>query len=101
MTSGRQPEMVWGGHASRTLVTVIVAVHLAGLVWLCSSWERVRLIVYQFREVPSEAFMTEPPQALLAMGYSEDDPSSLGELRGVAESVTKHAVNDAAHADAG
>ena len=97
MARRRQPDaprLVWGGHASRRLVTLMLVVHALALVWLGSGWERIRLLASDFREVPSEAFMTEPPPALRPLGYTEDDPAELTRFRAIAEPVVASAATD-------
>lgn len=86
--------LVWGGHASRGLVTLVLAVHATCFVWFVSSWHRVRLMTYDFHEVSSEAFMTQPPERLLAFGYTEDDPADLARFRRIAEPVVAGALTD-------
>jgi hypothetical protein len=86
--------LAWGGHASRRLVTIVLVVHAACLVWLCSDWQRVKLIVYDFTEVTSEAYMAQPPAALLPFGYAEDDPAGLGRFRAIAEPIVAGAAGD-------
>lgn len=86
--------MLWRGHASRRAVTLLLAAHVLCLVWLCGSWTRVRLIAFDFHEVASEAFMTVPPDALHALGYTEDDPRDLAQYGALAASLTSGAAND-------
>ena len=91
---GAARRLVWGGHASRRLVTLVLIIHATCLAWLGSDWRRVRLIAYDFREVPSEAFMTQPPPALGPFGYIEDDPAELGRFRAIAEPIVARATTD-------
>lgn len=87
--------LVWGGHVSRRLLTLVLVIHGTCLAWLGSDWQRVRLIAYDFREVTSEAFMTQPPAALRPLGYTEDDPAALGRFRAIAEPIVASATTDA------
>ena len=73
---------------------LVLIIHATCLAWLCSDWQRVRLIVYDFREVTSEAFMTQPPTALRPFGYTEDDPAELGRFRAIAEPLVATAASD-------
>ena len=86
--------LVWGGHASRRLAIVVLIVHGTCLAWLGSNWQRVRLLAYDFREVPSEAFLTQPPPALRPFGYTEDDPAELARFRAIAEPIVANAISD-------
>lgn len=86
--------LVWGGHASRGLVTLVLVAHATCLAWIGSDWQRVKLIAYDFREVTSEAFMGQPPTALSAFGYTEDDPLELGRFRAIAEPIVAGAASD-------
>jgi hypothetical protein len=86
--------MVWRGHASRQLVTLILVTHVVCLLWLCGTWQRVRLLAYDFHQVPTEAFLTQPPEALRALGYSEDDPAELEQFRAIAMPIIEGATND-------
>ena len=88
------PRLVLGGHASRALVALILVAHAMCLVWFGSDWQRVRLIAYDFSEVPSEAFMIQPPQSLGPLGYIEDDPAALGRFRQIAEPIVASAITE-------
>ena len=91
----RPPQMVWGGHASRSLVTAVLAVHLAAGTWLCGNATRLRLIGYDFIEVESEAFINDPPDALWPLGFTEDAPSDLAAFRTIAARLVDGSANDA------
>ena len=45
-------------------------------------------------EVPSEAFLTNPPDVLLPLGYTEDDPASLAPFRLLAAPLVADAGSD-------
>jgi hypothetical protein len=81
-------------HASRGLVAVTLIIHAIAFAWLGSNWHRVRLIVTDFHEVSSEAFMTQPPLALRPFGYREDDPADLARFRAIAEPIVAGAAAD-------
>ena len=86
--------MVWGGHASATLVTAILVVHAAALIWLCGDTTRLRLIGYDFTELASEAEVNGAPETLRAIGYTEDDPAELQAFRAIAEPIVAGSAND-------
>jgi hypothetical protein len=91
---GAANRLVRGGHASRRLLTVVLIIHAIALSWLVSSWPRVRLMLFDFREVPSEVFMAQPPAALRPLDYTEDDPADLARFRAIAEPLVATAATD-------
>lgn len=86
--------LAWGGHASLPLVVAIAALHALVVLWMCSSWQRLRLVMFDFREVPNESFMTMPPDDLRALGYTEDDGTALAAFRDVATPIVQGAQSD-------
>jgi hypothetical protein len=80
---------------SRSALLVLLAVHAAARVWRCADVGRQRRIGYDFTELPSEADINEPPQTLLARGYTEDSPAELLAFRAVAEPIVAGSSNDA------
>ena len=87
--------MVWGGHASRSLVTFVLVVHIGALLWLCGDPVRLRLIGYDFTELSSEALVNDPPDRLRALGYTEDDPAAFSAFRTIAQRVAAGSASDA------
>jgi hypothetical protein len=88
------PMMVWRGHASARLVLALLIAHAIGLVWFCSSWDRVRLVTMDFRELPNEDVLRQPPDALRVFDYVEDDPSELRHISATAEATIRGAASD-------
>jgi hypothetical protein len=86
--------MVWGGHVSMTAIVCALIVHAAALIWLLGDPARLRLITYDFQEVPSEASLIEPPQALVPLGYTEDRPEDLAAIRALAAPVVAGVTDD-------
>lgn len=85
----------FGGHVSCSVVTALLLVHLIGLLVLLGNTDRLRLIAYDYHEVPSEADMVAPPSALVELGYTEDEPADLFTFRRLAEPVLAGAQTDA------
>lgn len=85
---------VWGGHASRRLVQAVLWTAVIALTWLWSDWVRIRAMLYAFVEVPSERVMAQPPSALEAIGFTEDNTADLSAYRAVAEQIVAGAQTD-------
>jgi hypothetical protein len=92
---GSRRRLVWGGNASMFLVIVIAALHAGALVWMFSSRDRLRLVTFDFHEVPNESFMMTPPEGLRAFGYVEDDVASLRMFADIARPILQGAPDDA------
>jgi hypothetical protein len=88
------PPPVWGSHVGRGLVTAALLAHLAVLVWLCASLDRVRMLAYDVQEVSSEAVVNLAPGDLESLGYREDDPSELSRYRDLAAPVVASKSSD-------
>ena len=67
---------------------VVLVCHLALLIAFVNSWQRSRLMLYDFHEVPSEAHINLAPAELAArFGYAEDDVDQLAAFRAIAEPI--------------
>ncbi len=55
------------------------------LLWFLGSWDRSRLLLYDFHEVPSEAFVNASPGDLVRFGYEEDTIDALTAFRDIAQ----------------
>lgn len=83
-----------GGLRGRGGAAILLVLHVVALVWLCRDANRLRLLVYDFREVPNESFIERDPAALQAFGYTEDDPADLAAYRALVEPVVAGAASD-------
>lgn len=72
--------------------------HLTVLLWFVSSWERTRLMLFSFREVPNEQAANVGPAALVAYGYEEDPIDQLTEFKAIAEPLVSGAETAAERA---
>lgn len=67
---------------------VMLLGHLALLIAFIGSWQRSRLMLYDFHEVRSEADVNLAPADLAArFGYVEDDVDQLAAFRAIAEPI--------------
>src|ERR1041385_564206 len=78
----------------RPLVAGIAIMHALLIAWMCSSWDRLRLVLFDFREMPSELSLTAPPDSLRSMGYVEDDVAPLSSFRDIALPIIRDARTD-------
>lgn len=75
----------WGGHVSPQFLVFVLIVHAVALGWFVSSWDRVRLLLYDYTEVATEADANDPPEDLtLLWGYEQDAPEDLTAFRDIA-----------------
>lgn len=84
----------WGGHVSPQFIVVLLLLHAVVLGWLCSDWNRIRLMTYDYVEVRSEEDINDSPTDIAAWGYREDAPEALDRFRAIAEPLTA-GVSDA------
>ncbi len=69
--------------------------HAAAVLWLAADQDRLKLLAYDFREVPSEQSVALPPADLRGLGYTEDDPADLAPYRAIAAPIVSGALTDA------
>lgn len=68
--------------------------HLVLLIWFLGSWQRSRLLLYDFKQVASEANVNASPIALAEeFGFVEDDVADLGAFRTIAEPLVAGATS--------
>jgi hypothetical protein len=76
------------------VIWIALLCHVCGLLWLLGDWDRIRLLAMDIREVPSDAFLTNAPDALIPLGYTEDPPASLAAFRRLAAPLIADARSD-------
>ena len=75
----------WGGHVSPQFLLIILIAHAVVLGSFCSDWDRVRLLLYAYTEVPAEPDINRSPEELAARWrYEEDSPGDLASFRPIA-----------------
>ncbi|MEI6244861.1 MAG: transglutaminase domain-containing protein [Acidobacteriota bacterium] len=68
-------------------------------MWFLGSWQRTRLLLYEFHEVPSEAHINLSPEQLLAtVGFEEDAVDQLVMFRHIADPIVAGASSSAERA---
>jgi transglutaminase-like putative cysteine protease len=78
----------WGGHVSPQFLLVLLVVHAVTLGWFCSSWDRVRLMLYDFSQVDTEEFTAHSPESLAQLWpYAEDPVEDLTAFKIIAEPI--------------
>ena len=83
----------WGGHVSPQFILLLLVAHSVVFGWLVSDWDRFRMILYAFHEVPSEETINEPPEDLaLHYRYAEDPGEALAVYRPIALSIVSGAT---------
>lgn len=84
---------VWGGHVSPQFVLLLLLAHAVLFGWFVSDWNRFRMILYAFHEVPSEETVNDPPEDLaLHYNFAEDPVEALAAYRPIAEAVVAGAT---------
>lgn len=84
---------VWGGHVSPQFLWVVVLLHAVVAAWFVSDWNQARMVLYDFHEVPSEAFVNVPPEELAARyGYREDPVDQLRRYKAIAAPIVAGAA---------
>lgn len=77
----------------RHILWFTLLVHIVLFLWFCSSWNRMRIVLFEIHEVPSEADIYIPPTELVSFGYVQDTPEELYEFKQIATEVI-HSKSD-------